>query len=289
MPPPLRGLARFRADIKKKRWTLAFWALGMVGLAGAWLVAYKLPIATLASRVGHLTVVDQLHVESDLRGSLIQVAGGAFLGVSGYLGYRTLKLNREASITQTFGQAMAQLAAPGPTNYSVRIGGIYSLERIARSSADDQGVVVEALCAHVRDISRASPRTLDLPGGETQTIIKVLARRTRRDGDPWRIDLHGTDLRGTEMGDGKFQRTNFDDSLLKGCLAWGADFRGALFRRTDLTEAILGGALVEGADFTGAILVQTRFEDIDLRKTIGLTQTQIDSARIGPRVILPPA
>lgn len=57
-----------------------------------------------------------------------------------------------------------------------------------------------------------------------------------------------------------------------------ADLEGAHFRGTDLSGANLSFAKLDGADFTGAILTATSFYGTDLRRTRGLTQSQLDAA-----------
>jgi hypothetical protein len=57
--------------------------------------------------------------------------GGLFIALGAVLTARTYYLNREGQITERYTRAIDQL---GSTSLSVRLGGIYALERIARDS-----------------------------------------------------------------------------------------------------------------------------------------------------------
>jgi hypothetical protein len=56
--------------------------------------------------------------------------------------------NRERALTERFMRAVDQLGHPA---LDVRLGGIYSLERIAQESAEDHGPIIEILAAFVRE------------------------------------------------------------------------------------------------------------------------------------------
>ena len=59
--------------------------------------------------------------------------------------------DRQRRITESFAKAVEQL---GSDKLEVRLGGIYSLERISKESPDDYWTVMENLTAFVRERSR---------------------------------------------------------------------------------------------------------------------------------------
>ena len=59
--------------------------------------------------------------------------------------------DRQRRITESFAKATEQL---GSDKLEVRLGGIYSLERISKESPDDYWTVMENLTAFVRERSR---------------------------------------------------------------------------------------------------------------------------------------
>jgi hypothetical protein len=69
------------------------------------------------------------------------------------------KADRQRRITESFSKAAEQLANK---EVEVRLGGIYTLERISRESPDDYWTIVETLTAFVRERARwTSPSESD--------------------------------------------------------------------------------------------------------------------------------
>jgi len=73
-----------------------------------------------------------------------------------------------------YAQAIEQLASD---TLVVRLGGIYSLERIANVSARDHPMVMEVLSAFVRAHSHPAPRLPDRSGGRPTRWRRPMARR----------------------------------------------------------------------------------------------------------------
>ena len=109
----------------------------------------------------------------------------------------------------------------------VRLGGIYALERIARSSRDDHGPIMEVLTAFLRE---HSPRPQCESGGpaldeaakvsaDVQAVATVLGRRVleHEAASALKLNLRGVDLRGVE---------------LRGASLLGADLAGANLGRS---------------------------------------------------------
>jgi Pentapeptide repeats (8 copies) len=151
----------------------------------------------------------------------------------------------------------------------MRLGGIYTLERIARESLIEHWPVMETLTAFVRErapekrepVSTEDTDLDDLPvfstdeslyedgsnygplgpipkpGTDIAAALSVVKRRSRR-AQTWeranglQIDLRGSDLRGTD---------------LSGINLESADLRKASLEQANLEGANLRGALLEGA------------------------------------------
>jgi hypothetical protein len=95
------------------------------------LVQYDLQGRTIGAQ-------DQVKSINDARVAVLQVIGGSALLVGAYATWRRLQVNeeeiratRDGQVTERFGRAIEHIGAAGT---DVRIGGIYSLERIARNS-----------------------------------------------------------------------------------------------------------------------------------------------------------
>lgn len=66
------------------------------------------------------------------------------------------ELAQQGQVTDRFGKAVEQL---GSDEVDVQLGGIYSLERLARDSPSDHSVIFEVLSAYVRTHSPVTVRT----------------------------------------------------------------------------------------------------------------------------------
>lgn len=100
-------------------------------------------------------IKEKITLQNAVYVSLIQLLGGAFFFVTAYFTWRNiktaeanLKVTEEKQITERFSQAIEHL---GSEKIQIRLGGIYSLERIAKDSDKDRWQVLEVLTAFVRE------------------------------------------------------------------------------------------------------------------------------------------
>lgn len=298
--------------------------------------------------------------ENQVRTTLLQGLAGVALAVGLYFTGRTYLLNREGQITERFTRAIDQL---GHEKLDIRLGGIYALERIARSSADDHGPIMEVLTAFVRGHApwppppaKQEPARAHRPRTDVQAVIAVLGRRERGRKEHV-LHLSSVDLRGARFSkapdEGHFAKANFElanlskahlmetnlcnANLAKANLS-GADLGGAnlseawlaeanlspanhtpanlsaanlsaanLFEakllkanlykanlsEANLSEADLSEASFFGADLSKAILSEAilsgaDLSEADLSDAYGLTSTQVASAKVDDKTVLPP-
>jgi hypothetical protein len=273
-----------------------------------WLNDPTLPTAT--------EVPTYITVENEGWRTVAQVIGGAFFLFTAYFTWRSLITSertlivsqenlriaqenllvaKEGQITERFTRAIEQL---GDERLTVRLGGIYALERIARDSERDHWTIMEVLTAFVRE---NAPWTKELEGSEPgprrsdiQAILTVLGRRERRyeQEQDLRLDLRATNLRKMNIRPAHLERAN-----LRGAHLEQANLGQAHLDGVDLRGAHLEGANLQGVHFKGADLQEARLEGSDLRRAHlegtsltrvkGLTQAQLDSAMIDEHTILP--
>jgi Pentapeptide repeats (8 copies) len=177
--------------------------------------------------------------------------------------------DRQRRITESYSKSVEQLAHD---KIEVRLGGIYTLERISRESSNDYWTIMETLTAFVRERARwkkpdaVAPELLarDMPPElptDIAAVLAVLVRRpeVERARERWRFDLQGADLR----------RANLVSVHLEGALLRGVHLEGANLVRARLQGAILVGAHLEGANLLvahleGASLTSAHLEGASL-------------------------
>lgn len=205
-----------------------------------------------------------------------------------------LRITEQGNLTERFARAVEMLGSmrtekidgkeQTKPNLEVRLGGIYSLERLAKDSPDDRPQIVELLSAYIRENARhdgKKPVVERMIGIDVQAVLTVLGRMEHRakEKDTYPVlDLSNTDLLGAFLPYAHLEFTHFykahlDVTTFIETYLEGANFEGAHLKRTDF-----GGAHLEGAHFEGT----------DLSSAENLTQLQIDSAHGDEATILPP-
>jgi len=213
---------------------------------------------------------------NDLRSSTVQLIGLLAVISGAVFTGRTYYVNRQGQITDRFTKAIGQLGDTAATD--VRLGGIYSLERIARESEYDHGPITEVLSAFVRErrTARGASPVERVPA-DIQAAITVLGRR-RLDQEvdgPTRLNLRGIQTRGVDLrGDkerrsGRFDRADFSGAALEGVdLSYASldgatmnhtHLEGAHFYWTSLDRCFLERANLQGARFIGGSLSSANF------------------------------
>jgi len=228
-------------------------------------------------------------------GTIATVAGGVVL----YLNFReateNTRIAEDRLITERFSKAVEQL---GSKKLEIRLGGIYSLERIAKDSPDDHGTVMEVLASFIREKSPVAV-SLDKDIGITidiQAALTVIGRRNSGNDKEYKVNLHnanligganlcGANLCGANLSRAHLKWANLIGAKLIGADLMGADLIGVYFSRSadssredlsnadlskaelivaDLTGADLRGVNLIGADLTGADLTGADLTGADL-------------------------
>ncbi|CAM5456794.1 pentapeptide repeat-containing protein [Streptomyces purpurascens] len=175
---------------------------------------------------------------------------------------KDLQIAEQGQITNRFNAAITNL---GSESLDVRLGGIYSLQRIMQDSSRDQRTVVSVLSAFVRrhaavPVSGFKPAEEYRPPTDVAAVVSVLGNRSAgreatEDGKPlYRVDLSSVDLRGLEREVGLTEggmprRSNFRFAFFT-----GADLRDAGLENFDLSGASLDDANMSGAKLPNAVL-----------------------------------
>jgi hypothetical protein len=289
------------------RWALV--GLAVIAVAGIIAVVVLGAPVWLAPGDRFPTGTEAVKVQNEVRATLLQGLGGGVLLLGAYLTWRQLQhtirasheqreLDRQGQLTQRFSTAIDQLGNP---ELAVRMGGIYTLARIARSSAEDRTAVVEVLAAYVRERAPWPPTRPEQlpadtplsdqvgvqgPASDVLAAMIVVGEIPRGELPVKAPQLPDVDLRKALLGDAvpaefpirgwlNFEQATFARAHLEGTVLRGAHLAGAILDRACLAKAYLPGAdlrkarLVEadlhGADLRGACLAGAKLQQADLR------------------------
>ncbi|MCZ8125813.1 MAG: pentapeptide repeat-containing protein [Microcystis sp. LE19-114.1B] len=195
------------------------------------------------------------------------------------------QLIQERLITERFSKAVEQIGNP---KEEVVIGGIYSLERIAKDSPKDQWTIMEVLTSYIRKNSPIPSNIEQLEPEERQEALEKLPsvsipvqaaltvigrRKVENDQagdnlaettDPNKIkilDLSRTNLRGANLNGANLNRAYLEGANLylanlNGAYLIGAKLTQAKLTQANLTEANLNRANLIEAKLNGAVLIE---------------------------------
>jgi hypothetical protein len=230
-----------------------------------------------------LTAAARLQAINDVRTTLLQGLAGSFFLATAYFTWRQIRISQqqlalsdEQQTSERFARAIEQVEKPG---INAKLGGIYTLEEIARTSRGYTETVGEVLCAYVRQQApwpRQHARLQEGVDPDIQAILTVLGRTLgplsvgARPMNLCDTDLGGADLRGLTLPCVRLMRSNLtrarlDDARLDDAYLINADLRGAKLERVRLRGVRLIGASLEGArlirvDLRGADLTSARVD-----------------------------
>ena len=224
------------------------------------------------SRLEYTKVVDEY------RKTLAQIIGGCALLVGLYFTWRTTRAAEDGRITDRFSKAVEQLGSTnkdGGKQIEPRLGGIYSLERIARDSERDARAIIEILCAYVRENAPRKYVEFDANTGQPlaeepervkiatdiQAILQILSRfrpQFREDASLV-FDLNNTELYMAEMS-----HCELDNAYLRRAYLERADLSKGMLESADLTSAFLSRAKLTKANLRKARLYRANLISADL-------------------------
>jgi hypothetical protein len=215
------------------------------------------------------------------------------------LGRQQLFISQQGQITERFTQAIEQL---GHKEEDVRLGGIYALEQISKTSENERAAVLEVLTAYVRGHSPWPPRLDEQPAAE-ESIDHVLRLRDRAPAvqaamnvigrhaflsEP--LQLMGADLRrlrlaapympgGANLEGARLWRTHLEDATLDSANLRGAFLGGADLSKSHMHKAVLEGALInEGANLDQADLSGANLREANLADSRNIVTARLSGA-----------
>jgi Pentapeptide repeats (8 copies) len=206
------------------------------------------------------TPADRWKAESDIRASALQAVAGVLLVIGAVIAWRQMliarkqqQVGRRTAVTEAFTKAVAQLG--DADSLALRLGGIYSLDRVVNDDYSEARRVAEILSAFVRDRAQSAP-----VGKDVVAAVRVLASREW----PLSVDFTGSILAGIDLSFAKLLRARLESVDLG-----GANLQSTVMRGADFRKANLRGAQLRGADFR-----ETQFDQASLSGAIADTATR---------------
>jgi uncharacterized protein YjbI with pentapeptide repeats len=194
--------------------------------------------------------------------------GAAFVAWAALAQAKTSRLRHEEQtkadlqrrITENFSKAVEQL---GSDKLAVRLGGIYTLERISLESWKDYWPIMETLSAFVRERSRETIKEEKMIATDVAAVMTVLSRRSDEAKEYERenshcFDLSNADLRSARLTGLTLMVARLSDIDIQGatiaeCKFFLCNFERANFSRARIFETDLASANFENANLSGVL------------------------------------
>jgi uncharacterized protein YjbI with pentapeptide repeats len=245
--------------------TISLWAVYLLWRVPQWQ-------ANAWARQADANPRELFEIENESRGTLGQILSGVAVLTGLIFAWQqlgqtsdNLRVSEEGQITDRFSRAVDQL---GSQQYTIRLGGIYALERIARDSPRDYGPVMEVLTAFARQESPVGPNAIATPGplapdvpADVQAVFKVIGRRSEAQIEAeveegyGCLDLTSVNAVGADLANTNLQNTCWDRSDLRGAIVSGANLSDSYFGSANLQQANLDRVNAERAQFNSANLL----------------------------------
>jgi uncharacterized protein YjbI with pentapeptide repeats len=236
-------------------------------------------------------------------GLIATLSAGIGLFVNYLNSQAEIQLIQERLITERFSKAVEQI---GSGKEEVVIGGIYSLERIAKDSPKDQWTIMEVLTSYIRKNSPIPSNIQQLEPEERQKALEKLPsvsipvqaaltvigrRKVENDqaGDNLAettyfnktkiLDLSQTNLREANLILANLNGANLNGANLIGANLIGAYLNGAFLVQANLIGANLNRAILNGANLIGANLTGAELFGANLKEA-GLFGAELNGANL---------
>ncbi len=179
--------------------------------------------------------------------------------------------NQTATAQQTLLNERYQRGAEmlGSNMLSVRLGGIYALQRLAEEHPDQYHMhVMRLFCAFVRDpvLMEQNPALSGELRADVQAVITAIGKRSSAGQrlEENRLDLRNARLRYADMKELNFTGANLQGAALDQSNLIGADLTGTDLAEAWLTQANLSDSVLIGADLSDARLHSANLAGADL-------------------------
>jgi hypothetical protein len=222
------------------------------------------------------------------RATLAQALGGFAIIAGLYFTARNVLAAEQTRWTKTFSDSIGQLGvadADGQPVTSVRVGAIYSLERLSRDSPNDAKIICNVLLQYIQaratiieDVtSPNNPKALYPLDCEAALIVlgEIRGRVSiKRDDRLMLVDafLPNLVLTGRRLGGFHFKRVVLSGSRLDGCRSFGlviedSTIEGCSFAESNLSAIELNLCRGQGVSFSSAVVRKSRFLSSTLRES----------------------
>ena len=223
---------------------------------------------------------------------IVTVIGSFILYLNFSVASDNKKISEKKLDSERFYQSVNQLDSE---SLSVRIGAIYSLERISEESERDFDIVIKLLSSRLKEIQHKYKNQVSNQSSssenkqnlflELMTIFGVIEARKRHISKESKlIDMRNMDFQNDIFKNCKFDLLDLTGSNFSNCNLLKSNFSNSNLTDANFTDANLEGvnfskANLTGAKFNNAVLVKAIFDSAILHGT-DLSNANLSDAKL---------
>lgn len=267
-----------------------YWFLGIgisiiLGVATWWIPIWQVPS-------GIVDVKEIAELENSYRTTLIQALGGLFFLVTASLTLRNIRLADDKQVAERFSKSVEMLG--NSEKLEVRVGGIYSLEKISEDSAERySSVVIDILASFVKrnsmfieikkydeNLSRAELyqyqaigievdqlKELESIPSDIQAALSVLKRLSVSMESRTSLNLSFSRLVGADLRESKFNNIDLRSADLTLCDCQDVRILNSNLSFIKLRGSVLIGASLAGCNLLGGKLYRSDCRNANFKKS----------------------
>lgn len=232
----------------------------------------------------------------------IQSIAGLGFFLTAIIGWKNYKISEDKNVSERFIKAIELLS---DDRIQMRLGGVYSLERIARDSKEDHPVVMDVLLAFIRDRSQRRINSKDsflqdfmnqidaqksmnqIDAKNTNNtedirsaILVVVQRNRKYDKENFEPNLQHACLDGLNLSNLNLEKFNFSNASLKGTILKGSRLAYANFNMANLDNAKLQNTKAFSASFMYSSMKWVRLDSNSSWMNVDLRYATLNEANI---------
>lgn len=207
-----------------------------------------------------------VNANRDLALKAFQTLGGLGFIATAFIAWRNLQISEDKQVTERFSKAVDMMA--DEKKMTVKLGGIYTLERIAKDSPEDSITIMEVLAAYIRENSRIEEGENEYlqkyVSTDIHAALSVIRELTIRVKNYTSLDLSYTNLTGADLRKANFTSANLGNSCLQNTNLTGAILTKANLNNADISAAFLYSVEFTNADLSNANLSHSKFDELSM-------------------------
>ena len=213
-----------------------------------------------------------------LVGQLPLIATLATVLITGYNVVQSQTQSQVSEANARFSSAITLLASE---NFNSRLGGVFVLGSLTRTSSDNAFAASQVLAAYLRQqhaVTAQSKAAAYIPGNAAEDVQAALVGLVNRSDLTRPLSLAGVSARNAQLSGETVENLNFRSADLTGVNLESSTLSGIQFTGTQLARADFKNAVLENVDFDQAQVADADFSGADLRGAAHLSADMLATA-----------